>query len=121
MQSPQAQIVSAGDMSTTITSDIVSLEQYFGYAIQAIYNGTSLDGTFVLQGSCDHQQDPEGNVTVAGNFTTITGTSTALVSASAGTILWNIADANYSYVQLVYTHASGDAGTLDAWCTKKGF
>ncbi len=121
MQSPQFTISSGVSMATTSQSNAINLEQYFGFAVQANYSGTSLDGTFSLEASCDYKQDPEGRVLNAGTWSTIPDTSVNLSSASAGTYFQNIPDANYAAARLVYTTAASDVGTFSAFGVKKGF
>ncbi len=114
------QIVTAASMAADITSAIIPIDQVFGYAIQAVYTTSgSLGGVLALQASVDHQQDLNGNVTRAGNFTTITDSPVTLTGA--GNYVWNVTSGMYLYVKLIYTHTGGDAGTLNAYALTKGF
>jgi hypothetical protein len=112
------QIVAAQSMAADITSLVVPIPYYAGYSVQANYatSGT-LGGVLALQASDDHQEDPEGNVLHAGNWVTITNTPVTLTGA--GSYMWNVTTANYSYFRLIYTHLGGDSGTLNAYCTIK--
>lgn len=114
------QIVTNGNMASSIISKIIGLPLYFGYAVQADYatSGT-LGGVLALQASVDHKQDPEGNVVNAGTFVTIANSPVTITGA--GSYIWNVTSANYAFFQLIYTHTGGDSGTLNAYCTIKGF
>ncbi len=119
MLHPQSQIVTAASMDDDIESKIINLNLDFGFAVQADYatSGT-LGGSLALQASTDHIQDTLGNVLRAGNFVTIT--SSIVNISGAGSYLWNVPQANYSYFKLIYTPAISDTGTLNAYCTQKG-
>lgn len=92
------------------------LNQVFGYAIQGEITGTPT-GTFTLQSSVDSNF---GNVHPV-NWTTVDNSSQA-VSAS-GNFTYNVHDAEYNWVRLVYTDGSGGASTatLSAQINTKGF
>lgn len=114
------QIVTNQSMAVSITSRVIGLPLYFGYAVQADYTTSgTLGGVLALQASVDHREDPEGNVLKAGNFVTIEDTPFLLTGA--GSFIWNIRDSNYAYFRLIYTPAGGDSGNLNAYATIKGF
>src|SRR5690348_1807014 len=76
-------LFSAASMTgtSTLTSPVLSLRFLDNLGIQFHFTGTPT-GTFQVQVSSDHEQDPQGNVTVAGNFVPIT-LSPAPVAAGA--------------------------------------
>ncbi len=115
----QTPIVTAQSMAADVTSAIIPINIYYGYAITAVYttNGT-LAGTFTLYASTDHEQDNLGNVIRAGTFQPVT--NSAVTITGAGSWLWDVTRSSASYVKLVYAHFSGDSGTLNAYCTAKG-
>lgn len=113
------QIVTNQSMAVAITSRVIGLDQYFGYAVQADYTTSgTLGGILSLEASVDHKQDPEGNVLRAGSFVTVTDSPVLLTGA--GSYIWNVRDSNYAYFRLVYTPTGGDTGTLNAYATIKG-
>ncbi len=119
MEHSQKQIVTSGDMSDDIVSQIIGLNEYFGYAVQAKFTTSgTLGGVLALQASVNHKQDLQGNVLVAGDWDTIEDSPITLTAA--GTFTWNLRDTNYSYFRLIYTAAGSDSGVLNAFCTIKG-
>ena len=114
------EIVVNGDMSGSITSETVPLDQVFGYAVQAVYTTAgTLGGVLQLEASCDHEEDNEKNVIVAGTWTPVANSQVTL--SGAGDYVWNVANPNYLWFRLTYTPAMGDSGTLEVTCVTKGF
>lgn len=79
--------------------------------IQAVYTGSTLSGTFVLQVSGD-PLNPD-NITPPTDWTPLANSSATVTSA--GVFIWNIDAPFYNYVRVIYTDASG--GTSNATCT----
>lgn len=96
--------MSAGDMSGNLNSDPFRIEHLHGYAIQAVFSGSSPTGTFKLQASCDHPK-PDTTSQAPTNWTDVSGSSQA-VSAN-GNVLWDVSLPGYSWVRVVYTRSSG--------------
>lgn len=98
-------IVTNGDMSSDITSDITDLSKVDGYAVYAKWTGTP-QGSIKLQVSVDgiNYVDLDGSSTVVNN---------------AGEALWEVTTAFYDKVRLVYT-SSSSTGTLNAQINGKG-
>lgn len=120
MRVTQITMVSASSMAVNITTAGQQLNQMFGYAIQAFYTTSgTLGGTFKLQSSVDYLLDGNGNVLNSGHWDDVPGSS--LLIAAAGSNTWNVADINYPFVRLVYTHFSGDTGSLTANFFGRGF
>lgn len=120
MRITREKLVAAGDMSADITSEAQQLEQQFGYSMEAVYTTSgTLAGVLKLQCSLDHSEDGNGNILVAGNWVDIANSSTTI--AAAGAYVWNVADCNYPWVRLVYTHHSGDTGSLNVFFFGRGF
>jgi len=120
MRYNQDPIVVNGDMSASITSETIPLDQVFGYSIQAVYTTAgTLGGVLELQASCNHYEDNEKNVVVAGDWVTIANSPVTITGA--GSYIWNIQDSNYLWARLVYTPAVSDSGSLNATVTSKGF
>jgi len=114
------QFVVNQSMAADITSKAIPINQVFGYAVQAVYSTSgTLGGTLALQASVDHVEDNEGNILFQGHFDTIT--NSPVVLTGAGSFTWNVATSNYMFFRLIYTHATGDSGTLSAKACTKGF
>lgn len=102
-------LLAAGDISGDLTSSSQQLDQIFGFSIQAIFTTSgSLGGILKLQASLDGV-----------NFDDIANTSQTL--SAAGSYTWNLADTNFPWVRVVYTHHSGDSGVLTVLFFGRGF
>ena len=109
-------IIPAGTvMNTNLTSQVLQLENMYGYAIQIVWTGTPT-GSFSLQASCDpvtqanQKFGPNGVVTYAPtNWSTVANSSYAV--SAAGDNMWSYGElAVYNYVRVVYTDgSSGDS------------
>lgn len=112
-------IVNAGDASANITSNAISLESIYGFAMQAVFTGTPT-GTLKLQASCDPGSNPINASAIGSgitNWTDVANSSTAI--SAAGTVLYNIDAAYYKWVRIVYTASSGTS-TLNVRFNGKG-
>ena len=110
----QTQIITAGNLAGNLNSTIVSTENLVYMTIQ--FNiGAGATGTFAIQGSIDHTQDPQGNVINAGNFVAIPGTSTfTQPTGSASHQLVTLPPISVPYVRVTYTFGSG-TGTANVY------
>lgn len=84
------------------------------YSIQLVFTGTPA-GTFKLQASVDagspSAQGDAAKYSAVVNWTDVP--SSSQVVAAAGTVMWNIVDAGYNWVRVVYTDGgTGGTGTL---------
>lgn len=101
-------IINAQAMTGNITSTpVISLNQSFGYSVQAVWTGTPV-GNLKLQCSND-------NV----NWTDIASTTTA-AGGAAGNFEWNVISPMYLYAQCAYVFTSS-TGTLTVTAVVKGF
>jgi len=108
------QIVTSGDMSTaSINSTPIDVNQLTNASIQAVFTG-SPNGTFKLQFS-DSITEPCNSSSIV--WTDYTGSSQSI--NAAGNFAWNLLDAGYRCLRLVYTRSSG-SGTLNATFSGKG-
>lgn len=98
----------SGDMSTTITSLYVNIDEAVSYAVQAVFVG-SPNGTIQLQASNDVLLS---SASVPVNWTVIP-TTVQVISPSTGNYMVNVELPAYSWVQLVYIPTSG-SGTMTA-------
>lgn len=114
---PPFQTINAGDMSqASITSSVTSIQYLDNICIELIWSGTSPIGTIAIQGSLNHAQDAQGNVTVAGTWVpmVIGGSPTQAVSGNSGSMLFDLSQLSFPYIRIVYTKTSG-IGTLDGY------
>ena len=103
-------------MATSVATSAVSIIQNLsqvGYDISWSGGSGATAGTFSVQVSNTYTQNSDGTVRNAGNWTTLTLSSTPTVAAASGNGYIDI-DAISAYaIRLVYT-PSGGAGTLNA-------
>ena len=95
-------------MNTTITSDPQELFNIYGYAIQVFWSGTPT-GTFKLQVSADPVAMGNPANPKPTNWTDLIDSPYAV--SAAGNYMWNVFDAMYNWVRLVYTDGSGGIST----------
>lgn len=100
------QIVTNGNMTSTITSLATYLDESCSFSIQASFTGSPI-GTIKIQAS----DDPTllGYTDVSRSITSVNG---------VGTYMINVEFPAYTYVQLVYTPTSG-SGSMNAKCNVK--
>lgn len=110
-------------LTSTVNSEAVLLQNVIDYAIQIVYTGTPT-GSFKLQASNDDGQPLKGvsPVTLGSsvvNWTDVPSSSVA-VSGAAGSSMWNIQDAGYRWVRVVYVFTSGTGSLTIARVNTKG-
>jgi hypothetical protein len=109
-------------MNTNISSPAIPIVNSFGYFVQAVYTGTPT-GSLKLQGSGDpYNYASPVQPPVPTNWNDIDDSDFAI--DSAGICSWNVAAvAQYNYVRLVFTDASGGASTaiLNVTFNAKGY
>jgi hypothetical protein len=114
------QIIVNATMNTTILSPAVPLVNLFGYTVQAVYAGNP-NGSIKLQGSVDAFKYATPNQPeVPMNWNDIDRSN--FVITSAGIYTWNVTNAFYTFVRVVYTDASGgtSTGVLNVTINPKG-
>lgn len=120
MRYNQDPIVTNGNMANAITSQTISLDQVFGYSVQAVYTTSgTLGGVLKVECSNTHREDNEGNIIVPGTWTVVANSPVTITGA--GDTVWNLESANYLWARVTYTPAMGDSGTLNVTCVTKGF
>jgi hypothetical protein len=109
------QIVTAGNMATTLTSTVTNINKLDNIGIQCNYSTAGAPvGVFSVQVSADYQQDYNGNVTNAGQWTTLTS-----ANASGGEpTYFDMNQLSAPWIRLLYTPTSG-SGSLNAYITAK--
>lgn len=102
--------LSGTDMTADISSDAIWLGHIVNYSIQVVFTG-SPNGGFKLQGSNDKgantNQTSDANVT---NWSDLADTTVNVTSA--GSHIYNIENAGYRWVRLVWTDSTSGASTL---------
>lgn len=119
MKFDPVQIITSGDMAqSAINSKGIDLNQQYVYAIQAVWTGSPV-GTLKIQVSNDIVPDGVGGDQASNvvNWTDYTNSSQSI--SGAGNFVWNVLEAGYRWVRLVYTKTSG-SGTINAVFSGKG-
>lgn len=98
-------LISNGAMTTNLTSPSVDLSKIVGYCVYAKWTGSPA-GAIKLQASLDDT-----------NFVDIQYSEQAI--SGAGDFMWNVSNAFYDKVRVVFTF-SGGTGTLNAQINGKG-
>ena len=104
---PAYHLISNGDMSTTITSNITNIQNLDNIGIEWSWTGTPT-GAFTILASISGQ-----------NFIPLTFSDPLPIpSGSAGLWLTDLGQVSFYQIQIVYTPTSG-AGTLNVWISGK--
>lgn len=107
-------LINAVSMATSITSAPTNIQGIPGISYDLRWTGTPT-GTFQVQVSNSYAQDPEGNVTAAGNWNTLPTSSFSgtypVPAGSSGNGFLDVVGTEAAWVRLVYTAVSG-AGNL---------
>lgn len=115
--------------TATAYSKPVNLNGIWTYTVQVVLSGaTTPVASLALQGSCDSLDDPNSNavrtgvegVPLASGMVWAEIDGSAVAVAANGTFVWNVADAGYEWVRVVYTYTSGTGGTLIGRIKGKG-
>lgn len=114
--------VTNGSMAANITSPVSSIEFLDNIGAQFNWTGSPV-GYFQVQVSADYNQDQNGNVINAGNWTPIYFADTRIAGTNIPTTLGSpiFVDLNQlsaPYIRIVYTRTSG-SGTLNAYICAK--
>lgn len=109
------QVITDGDMSSNITSEvtIITNQSIIGY--QLSWSGSSPVGTAAVEVSNDYAVNGEGVVTNAGTWSTATSAS---ISGNTGNGYFNMSNQSSYAIRLKYTRTSG-SGTLQVNQTGK--
>lgn len=112
-------LFSAASMTGTsvLTSPVINLRFLDNLGIQFHFTGTPT-GTFQIQVSADHAQDPQGVVTVAGNWIPIVLSPAPVAAGAADDIYIDLNQLSAPWIRAVYTNASG-TGVLSGFATAK--
>lgn len=96
-------------LSTSTNSVSQNIDYDFGFSVQIVFTGSSLDGSFKLQASNDNT-----------NWTDVT--SSTAVSSLTGTssIMYNVDAAYYNYFRVSWTRTGGTGTANSCKATIKG-
>ena len=108
----------AGDLSTTITSAVTSIQWLDNIGVQLNITTSSASGTFTVQVSADYAQDELGNVQNAGNWVPILFPTPPITTGVNETIYIDLNQLSAPWIRVVYTPTSG-TGTIDGYITGK--
>jgi hypothetical protein len=108
------QFTNSGDMTGTITSQPISMEQVFGYSVELLWTGSPV-GTISLQYSDD--MGPINGGPAVTNWATDT-TSTQNTAPWTG-FVWNVRCGMYGWARVIYV-PTGGSGTLTGKVETKG-
>jgi Flp pilus assembly protein TadG len=108
-------ILSNVAMNANSNSAPLELYHMYGFCIQVVITNIP-NGTLKLQASAD----PFNNQGTVTNWTDISGSTISVTTA--GTQMWNVFDAMYNWVRIVYTDSSGGTSTaiMNATFNAKG-
>lgn len=106
-------VITAGSMATSLTSEVTIIQNLSMVSYDIAWTaGSSPVGDITVQVSNTYRKDGQGNVIVAGNWTTLTLSVATPISGNSGNGFIDI-DASAGYaIRLVYTRTSG-SGTLN--------
>lgn len=112
------QLISSGNMASSITSSAQESQYQDNIAIQLIWTGSPV-GAFSIQVSVDYKEDAEKNIIVAGTWSTLTLSNAITASGSGDNAYIDLNQLSAPYYRIVYTRTSG-TGTLNAYVSSKG-
>lgn len=98
-------------MNSSFESSQMSVLNFIGYALQLTSTGSPV-GTVKIQISCDEM----GLIESSSSWNDLDDSSVAI--SASGVITYDVADAFYTKIRVVYTRTSG-TGTMTAKITRK--
>ena len=117
-------VISAGDMTQTLTSAPTVMQSLSGVSYSYSWTGSSPVGTLSVQVSNDYALEPNGTVANAGTWNTLTlnlngaPVTSIPVSGSPGTAAIDILKTMFYAIRTIYTPGSG-TGSLTATVSGK--
>lgn len=110
------QVITNGDMSGDITSEVSIIQNVSMIAYDVSWSGSTPVGTLTVEVSNTYQKNGAGAVKVAGNWTAMPLTTS--VSGNSGTAFLDCLATGAYAIRLKYTRTSG-TGTLNATISGK--
>lgn len=111
------QSVTAGDMSGAITTPVTSIKFLDNVLIEFVSTG-SPDGTYSVEVSADYQQDLDGNVIQAGNWTELEFNPVPAIT-SAGSVVLDMNQLPAPYIRAKWAPNMGSTGALNVFISAK--
>lgn len=111
------QNITSASMGADVTSAVTNIQMLDNIGFQVVWTGTPV-GSFDVQVSLNYTQDEWGNVSNAGDWSSIGLTPAPSASGSAGSAYIDINQISAPWIRLVYTRTSG-TGTLQGYITGK--
>jgi len=108
--------------SLTTGSSAVPLPFIEGFSVQALMTSIGpqgVTGTLKLQASLDRAPNINSKNITLTNWTDISGSTATVQFSGSHSVVWNVADAYFPHVRLVYTNTGG-SGSLTARIAGKG-
>jgi hypothetical protein len=96
-------ILDGTDLTSNITSNAIELTHMVHYAVQIVFTGTGINGSFQVQGSCDKE---------VGSITNWTDIGAPVAVTAAGSVLLEDVDVGYKFARVVWTDSSSTDGTV---------
>lgn len=105
-------------MAANITSAVTIVQNLSMISYDISWSGTTPVGTMTVEVSNTYSVNPDGTVRTAGNWTTLTLSSTTNVSGNNGNGFIDVDQTGAFAMRLKYTRTSG-TGTMNATITAK--
>lgn len=99
-------------LGASLNSGYINIRESVGFALYLKWSGVTAAGEFKIQISNDSGSVPSNWVDLAGSQLTVAG---------AGDQLWNVSNAFFSYVRIVYTRTGGTGDITNAELSVKGY
>lgn len=103
--------------TTVLTSPVLNIRFLDNIGIQLNYTGTP-NGTFAVQVSADHEQDPQGNTTVPGTWIAVALNPAPVAAGVASNIYIDLNQLSSPWLRVQYTNTSS-VGVLNGFATAK--
>lgn len=103
--------------TNVLTSPVVNIRFLDNIGVQLHFTGTPT-GTFQVQVSGDHEQDPQGVVTVPGNWISIVLSPVPVAAGAPDDIYIDLNQLSAPWMRVLYTNSAG-VGVLTGFATAK--
>lgn len=111
-------VITNGDMSGNITSAVTIIQNLSMISYDISWAGTAPVGTMSVQVSNTYSQNADGSVRNAGNWTTLTLSTTPTISGGTGNGFIDVDATGAFAMRLVYNFTSG-TGLMQATISAK--
>lgn len=111
-------VITNGNMATSLTSAVTIIQNLSMISYDISWSGSSPVGVMSVQVSNTYTQNADGTVRNAGNWTTLTLSTTPTVSGNTGNGGIDVDATGFYAMRLVYTRTSG-TGTMNATIAAK--